>query len=61
MKVRYRRIVEQVCEIEVSEKEFEDEFESDEYEVPYWGEDTGDFDVIEEKFPIFKYVEIIEE
>ena len=61
MKIKYERVVRQVCEIELSKNEFEEEFESDIADVLDWGEVTGDFDVTFEEYPQFENIEIIKD
>lgn len=58
MKIRYERTVKQICEIELSEDEFKNEFESDVDNVLDWGEETGDFEVVSEQYPEFAVAEI---
>lgn len=59
MKIKYERIVKQVCEIELSKDEFEKEFESDVFDVLDWGEITGDFDLISEDHPEFSNIAVV--
>lgn len=58
MKIRYERTVRQVCEIEITKDEFENEFENNVDNVFDWGEETGEFEVVSEEYPEFALVEI---
>ena len=58
MKIKYERIIKQVCEIELNK----DEFENDATNVLDWGEETGEFDVLSEYYPELKLLhEVIED
>ena len=58
MKIKYERIVKQVCEIELTKDEFKNEFENDATNVLDWGEETREFDVVSEQYPDFFVTEI---